>query len=111
MNDMQSFLSQLHRSAVESIGNGVHVWRRYAVDIADNGLAGDTSITLYIAPEFGGDDDTQWIYLATNGDPVIVGRLNGASVTVSDDAVEFLEADDYGWVCEALVDLDPDVFD
>jgi hypothetical protein len=96
--------------ATRAIRPGIMVWHRYALPQTDNGEPGDRSITLWIAPEVGGDDDTQWLYLTTNGDPVIVASLNDAAITVHDDAVAWLEQDQYSWVREVLDELDPSLY-
>ena len=60
--------------------NAIEVWSGYAIDLADNGKEGDQRIRLMIAPRCGTPrlsfayaDNVEWLYLETNGDPVLVG--------------------------------------
>jgi len=80
----------------------VAVWSAYARELGDNGKAGDERIALMVAPSVSTDDE--YLYLETNGDPVLVGWIE-------DDEHRLAESFDVAWL-EAerwLEDLLPQV--
>ena len=88
------------------ISNEVEVWHGYAHQIGVNGKQGDAGIICWQAPQVGGDE--QWVYLTTNGDPVIVGTAEddgGHSLTVltvDPDTATWWDGDDNAWLRDVL---------
>ena|SRR5690554_2433750 len=92
--------------ATKYITRDLAVWGRYAKSIADNGEQADHGISLMLAPEVGGQ--TEYLYLETNGDPVLVGWLDDGEVELADEAREWIEDDSMAWLRDAIEAVDPD---
>ena len=86
------------------ISNDTEVYTGFEKDLGDNGLRDDASMTCMIAPEVNGDGE--WLYLSTNGDPVVVGYIDtDGELELSDDAREWMNADDMRWLQSILMDV------
>jgi hypothetical protein len=88
-------------------GGSVEVWSGYAREVADNGRGADARCTLYVAPAVSSPD--QYLYMETNGDPVMIGwledgevRLNEAQFVGAGGRVVDLNREDMRWVREAI---------
>lgn len=89
-------------------GCGAYVWQRYAILLSDNRRKGDECCRLMIAPAMGAD--VEYLYVETNGDPVVVGRVDrdghGSIVTFAEGyrpecwAVDGAE----NWIAEGLAE-------
>jgi len=82
---------------------GVHVWERYAREIADNGEGADARQRLMIAPGARPEPPCEYVYIETNGDPVYVGWIapeKPNQLNLDPEAESWLAG--LGWVCDAL---------
>jgi len=85
------------------ISNDTEVYTGFAKDLGDNGLRDDASMTCMIAPEVNGDGE--WVYLTTNGDPVIVGYIDtDGDLELDDDTREWMNANEMRWLQAVLMD-------
>jgi len=92
-----------HRPTLH-IASTIQVWHRYAVEIGSNYASQpDAQQALWIAPEVKGEG-VEWLYLTTNGDPVVVGWLDGEEVDWSDDAKEWMDNPENAWIERAIQD-------
>jgi hypothetical protein len=88
------------------ISNEVEVWHGYAKQVGHNGQSADACVICWQAPQVGGDE--QWVYLTTNGGPVIVGTVEndgGRSptvLTVDPDTSDWWDGNDNAWLRDVL---------
>jgi len=88
------------RGLTKCIAQGVTVLHRYRLFLGDNGETGDNYVALYAAPDAKGDE---WVYLETNGGPVVVGGIDDdGEIVLCDAAEEWIGADDNAWLRELL---------
>jgi len=89
--------SVLELDRTKWITNDLQIWHRYRRELADNGESADAWVGLFVAP---GTSGAEWVYLETNGDPVLVGAI--------DEDGEFELSEDYPddalepWLVETL---------
>lgn len=84
------------------IAGGLQVWSRYARELATHGEQADACITLWAAPQVG--DENEWLYLTTNGDPVVVGVIEDGEVEWSQDTDTWRDLPEWAWIHEAIAD-------
>lgn len=97
----------LDRPATKYISPANTVWSRYAIELGDNGKPADACMTLMIAPADDASED-EFVYIETNGDPVLVGWLDGGEVRLADNAHEWIDDEAMAWVRPLLEEHFPD---
>ena len=95
------------RSALAHLTSDLAVWDRYAVLLGTNDQSGDARISLHAAPicpcgSAGHADNTEYIYIQTNGGPSLVGWISDDGQTV-----ELAEEDPYTSGGAAIVEAEP----
>jgi hypothetical protein len=84
------------------ITNTIAVDSDNEIEIGDNGETADARVALMKAPQIGGDDF--FVYLSTNGDPVLVGWIDKCGeFTLDDHASEWIEEEE--WLDDLLETL------
>jgi hypothetical protein len=88
------------------ITNDIAVYELYGDEYGDHG-EGDAFQTLVLAPQVGGDY-CEWLYITTNGDPVIVGFRDDPDgmIQLADEAREWISLAEYAWVRGLIISID-----
>jgi hypothetical protein len=89
---------------IKHITANIKVWAKYAQEIADNGRRGDDRQILMIGPDASGQNE-EWVYLETNGDPVLVGWVDDdtpSGYAASNEFAPHLDNPECHWIVEAL---------
>ncbi len=83
------------------ISNEIEIYIGFAKNLGDNGKSADACMLCMIAPEV--DGRNEWVYLTTNGDPVMVGCIDqDGELEMSDDAKEWIDNEDMDWLRDII---------
>lgn len=103
---------EIQSEMTKRIGNGAGrsllVWSGYAHELGDNGQIADAKVTLLIGPAVESTD--QYLWIETNGDPLMIGWLNDqggidyndAEIVGSGGRIVDLDEEDMRWVSDAI---------
>ena len=91
------------------ITNRIEVWHGYAKNMGDNGLTADALVSCCLAPAVHADSADpyttpgQYIYLTTNGDPVLIGWLSEGGFELADGTSDVIDAEP--WLAKLIDDV------
>ena len=89
---------KIAQHATKFVGD-IQVWSRYEIELTAKPDGGEFAPHLMMAPAVG--IDAQIVYLASEGDPALVGTIDAdGDFSWADDACDWLEAE--AWIDEAI---------
>jgi hypothetical protein len=102
LQSIQNLLGSDEQKRTKWITNQLEVLIRYRIELGDNGLSGDMWVGAFVAPDETGQE---WLYLETNGDPVLVASVDKdgeQEIELGDEVVEWIKDDSCKWLVNLL---------